>query len=114
VEVIHLHEETNTTDHLQLFNDTMLLGIQTVCKVEEFNNILYKLIDSSRTPINQDKFQILFLNIPPTIQTKISIIIGFQKSTLPFEYLGAPLVENSVKQVSWEDLLDRMKNKLDI
>ena len=41
-------------------------------------------------------------------------ILGFSEGGLPSKYLGASLTESTIKQVSWKDLLDKLKQKLNL
>ena len=40
-------------------------------------------------------------------------ILRFKEGSLPNKYLGAPLFKSQVKQVSWREVLDKMRTKLD-
>lgn len=40
------------------------------------------------------------------------MITDFQQSSLPTKYLGAPLVENALHNISWEHLLATMESKV--
>lgn len=46
------------------------------------------------------------------IQLNILRILGFSKSSLPSNYLGVPLVENYLKFITWEDLLNSLEKRL--
>jgi hypothetical protein len=63
--------------------------------------------------INQDKSQLLFFNTPTSIQRHLTGINGYQQSKIPYEYLSVPLVENSLKKTSWDDMLSRMAKKIE-
>jgi hypothetical protein len=62
--------------------------------------------------INQGKYLIFFFNPPFNIQCNIVIILGFQGGSLPSKYLGSPLVENALINISWEELLTKLEQKL--
>jgi hypothetical protein len=63
--------------------------------------------------LNITKSQIFFFHTPPAIQLHITRILGFQRSSLPSKYLGAPLVSNVLQSSSWEDLITRLNKRLD-
>jgi hypothetical protein len=63
--------------------------------------------------INYGKYKLLFFNTPQAIQAHLIKILCYQHSILPFQIMGVPLVENSLKHDSWDDLLSRMAKKLD-
>jgi hypothetical protein len=71
-------------------------------------------MEASGTSINQGKSQIFFFNMLLIVQHNVIKIIGFPKETLPIKYLGAPLVEKSLCNIFWEELLSKMENKLAI
>ena len=53
-----------------------------------------------------------FFNTSRVAKRNILRILQFSEGTLPSKYLGAPLAESTIKQVSWKELLDKMKQKL--
>jgi hypothetical protein len=89
------------------------MGNPTTREAQEIKQVLLEFTKASSTSINQGKSYILFLNTPIAIQTNLARILGYHIGALPSKYLGAPLVANSLKKASWEELLTRMKNKLE-
>jgi hypothetical protein len=49
---------------------------------------------------------------PPPIQQHISDILGFNRSSLPSKYLGIPLIDNALRNSSWEHLLSSFSKRL--
>jgi hypothetical protein len=68
--------------------------------------------DASGLECNKDKSQIFFFNTPLPIQLHISEILGFNRSSLPSKYLGIPLIDNALKNSSWEHLLSSFSKRL--
>jgi hypothetical protein len=102
---INLHGEDQATTHQQFVDDTMLMGTPKVDEAHAIKQFLKDFMTAPGTSINQGKSQILFFNTPPTIQTNLAKILGYQISDLPTKYPGALVVANSLKKASWEDLL---------
>jgi hypothetical protein len=46
------------------------------------------------------------------IQCHISGILGFNRSSLPFKYLGIPLIDTTLRKSSWEHLLSSFSKRL--
>jgi hypothetical protein len=62
--------------------------------------------------MQQGKSQIFFFNTPPPIQRHITEILGFRRSSLPSKYLGIPLIDNALRNSSWEHLLSSFAKRL--
>jgi hypothetical protein len=62
--------------------------------------------------VNLSKSQIFFFNTPIQIQRHIMQLLGFTRSILPSKYLGLPLIDNPLRNTSWEDLLSNFRKKL--
>jgi hypothetical protein len=80
--------------------------------VKGFKSILDLFNSASSTVINQEKSHLFFFNTPPSVQRHLSNLLGFQISSLPAKYLGAPLLSKVLHNPSWELLLDKMEEKL--
>jgi hypothetical protein len=86
--------------HKNFVDDTLLMGVPTTHEANAFKHVLSYFMVALRTTMNYDKSQIFFVNTPPFVQINISQILGFQHSSLPSKYLGAPLVDNVLRNVS--------------
>jgi hypothetical protein len=86
--------------------------VPTTHEANEFKHVLSYFMAVMGTTINYDKSQIFFFDTPPTVQINISHILGFQWSSLQYKYVGAPLVYNVLRNVSWGDLLNNLEQKL--
>jgi hypothetical protein len=107
---IRLHPFVDPLSHLQFMDDTMLMGAPTVQEAKVFKAILETFMIASGALINQDKSQIFFLNTPLRVQRNTTRLLGFQRSSLPSNYLGDPLLENSIRNISSESLLPKLEN----
>jgi len=90
----------------------MLMAHPTVQEARELKSILSLFVEASGMENNPRKSSIYFFNTPLTSQRNIARILGFQVGTLPTKYLGIPLSDTTIRQASWQDLLDKLKSKL--
>jgi hypothetical protein len=67
---------------------------------------------ASGAMINQRKSYIFFFNIPLNIQCNVTRILGFQKGSLPSKYISAHLMENFLRNASWEYILSKIDTKV--
>jgi hypothetical protein len=98
--------------HQQFIDDTMLMGVPFICESKTIKKVLFDFMDASSTSMNQGKSQLFFFNTSHVVHGHISRILGFQRSSLVFKYLGVPLIENILCNSSWENLLSNMDQKL--
>lgn len=69
---------------------------------------------ASGNTINIVKSQIFFFHTPPATQRIIARIIGFSTANLPSKYLGAPLIDSTIKHTSWQLLLEKIEGHLSL
>ena len=110
---LKLHICSKTISHQQFVDDTMLMGHSLVQEERVLKNCLSSFSRDSGIEVNNTNSQVFFFNTPRVHQKNILHILGFQGSSLPSKYHGAPLVEGVIRKVSWEYLLDRMRRKLE-
>jgi hypothetical protein len=91
---IKVNPNIDPLSHLQFVDGTMLLGGPFAQEAQTF-----KLLSFS-TKINHDKSLVFFFNTPLRVQAHILRILGFHKGSLPSKYPGAPLLENSLQNMS--------------
>ena len=53
-----------------------------------------------------------FFNTPKVRRRNILRILEFSEGVLPSKYLGAPLADSTMKQISLKDLLDKLKKNI--
>jgi hypothetical protein len=107
-----LHDISPPISHSQFVDDTLLMGSPIVREANSIQEILQTFSDASGLECNKDKSQIFFFNTPPQVQRHISDILGFKRSSLPSKYLGIPLIDNALRNSSWELLLSSFSKRL--
>jgi hypothetical protein len=90
----------------------MMMGTPTTWEVNAIHHILDDSNVASRISINSEKYIYIFFNTPDAIQLHLTRILGLTWSSLPFKYLGIPLIDYSVCNSSWEPLIDSLKHRL--
>ena len=71
-------------------------------------------MEASGLEINKEKSQTYFFNTPRITKRNILRILEFPEGSLPSEYLGACLVESTIKLVSWKELLDKINKNISL
>jgi hypothetical protein len=112
LEGLSLHGISPPISHSQFVDDTLLMGTPTVREANSILQILQTFSEASGLDCNKDKSLIFFFNTPPPVQRHISDLLGFQRSSLPSKYLGIPLIDNALRNSSWEQLLSSFTKKL--
>jgi hypothetical protein len=107
-----LHGISPPISHSQFVDDTLLMGSPTVREASSISDILQTFSDASGLDCNKDKSQIFFFNTPIPVQRHISGLLGFNRSSLPSKYLGIPLIDNALRNSSWEHLLSSFSKRL--
>jgi len=107
-----LHRGSETQSHQQFVDDTMLMAHPAVQEAKELKRTLKLFAEASGMEANPRKSSTYFFNTPPITQRNITRILGFQVGSLPTKYLGIPLSDSTIKQASWQDLLDKLQSKL--
>jgi hypothetical protein len=62
--------------------------------------------------LNLGKCKLYFFNTPVAIQNHISHLLGIPKSSLLSNYLGIPLIGAPTRNISWDNLLLSISNRL--
>jgi hypothetical protein len=89
-----------------------MLGKPVVHEGIDIKKIMDVFLTASSMHLNLDKFNILFFNTPIIIQRSIARITGFQRSSLPSKYLGAPLLDKAIRNLGWQELLSKIEDCL--
>eukprot|EP00253_Pinus_taeda_P035878 PITA_35878 len=97
--------------HQQFVDDTMLQGIPTVKEALAYKQILSDFAMASGMEVNLSKSKIFFFNTNIAIQRNISRILGFQRDSLPLNYLGVPLTAKPLHKNIWEPLINKLQDK---
>jgi len=97
-----LHGISPPISHSQFVDDTHMMGTPLVREANSILQILQTFSEASDLDYNKDKSLIFFFNTPHPVQRHISDLLGFQRSSLPSKCLGIPLIDNSLRNSSWE------------
>lgn len=108
---LSVHGSTAVT-HQQFIDENMRFGHPSVNEARTSKVLLDTFPAASGTTINTTKSQFFFFNTPITTQRIIARIISFSQAKLPSQYLGAPLIDYTLKHVSWHQLLEKMDSRL--
>lgn len=103
---------TSAITYQQFVDDNMMFGHPSVHETHSFKALLNMFSMASRTTINVAKSQIFFFHTAPATQRVIARIIGFSPAKLPSKYLGAPLIDSTLKHASWGHLLEKIEGRL--
>ena len=109
---LKVHDGMTPQTHQQFVNDTMLMGHPWVQEAQSFKNSLDLFAKALGLVVNPNKSQVFFMNTALSTQRNILRILGFSKGSFPSKYLGIPLGLGRMQKESWQELLDRMKQKL--
>ena len=95
--------------HQQFVDDNMLMGPSSVQEARGIKDNLNTFMEASGLEINKEKFQTYCFNTPKITRRNILRILEFSEGKLPSKYLGALLVESTIRQISWKELMDKIK-----
>ena len=95
--------------HQQFMDENLLMGHPSIQEARALKHILSTFSKVSGMDVNHEKSEIFFFNTPIPIQRNISHILSFKIATLPLKYLGAPLIESTLKHSSWRDILTKLE-----
>ena len=100
--------------HQQFVDDNMLMGPSSVHKARGIKDCFNTFLEASGLEINKEKSQSYFFNTPRITKRIILRILEFPEGSFPSKYLGAPMVESTIKQVSWKEMLEKINKKLSL
>ena len=92
--------------HLQFVDDTSFMEQARLQEATSFRNALDVYLVASGHKVNEKKSSNFFFNTPQAIQRRIATILRFQIGSLPFVYLGIPLIIGRHPRSSWQVSLD--------
>jgi hypothetical protein len=107
-----LHNLQPAPSHSQFVDDTLLLNSPMAQEAQKLNSILADFIEASGMSLNLDKSKLYFFNTPPSVQHHISRLLGIPRRSLPSNYLGIPLSGAAASNISWDNLLLSISNRL--
>ena len=95
-------------------DDNMLMGPSSVQEAMAIKDCLNTFLEASGLEINKEKSQTYFFNTPRITKRNILRILEFSEGSFPSKYLGAPMVESTIKHVSWKEMLEKINKKLSL
>ena len=90
------------------------MGPSLVHKARGIKECLNTFLEASSLEINKENSQTYFFNTPRVTKRNILRILEFSEDNLPLKYLGAPMVELTIKQISGKELVDKINRKLSL
>eukprot|EP00253_Pinus_taeda_P020137 PITA_20137 len=111
VKGLQLSDNGQALTHQQFVDDTMLQGIPTVKEALAYKKILSDFAMASGMEVNLSKSKIFFFNTNIAIQRNISRILGFQRDSLPSNYLGVPLTVKPLHKNIWETIINKLQER---
>jgi len=109
---LQISENGSVLTHQQFVDDTLLQGVPIVKEALAYKQILNYFSLASGMKVNLSKSKIFFFSTNIAIQRNISRILGFQRDSLPFKYLGIPLTTRPMHKSIWEPVLNKMQDKV--
>lgn len=91
IQGLRLTQGGDMVTHQKFVDDTMLQGTPTIKEATTFKKIMSEFARVAGTEVSLTKSKIFFFNTYISIQRNPSIILGFQRESLPVKYLGVPL-----------------------
>lgn len=98
--------------HQQFVCDTMLFGHESVREASAFKGILNSYMLALGQEVNLAKSIVFMFNIDPSLGKVISNVLEISKGTLPCKYLGIPLDKGRRTSKLWDNLVDRIKSRI--
>lgn len=90
----------------------MLVGEALIREAKGLQKILDMFFEASGVAINDGKLQMIMFNTWMDLQQKLCRISHFQRGSLPSTYLAFSLITNWGRNLSWEEVLSKIRNKL--
>jgi hypothetical protein len=100
--------------HNQFVDGLLLMGVPTTREAIRIKSIITLFCEASGMEVNLSKSHVLFFNTPPEIQNHLTLLLGFTHSTLPSTYLGIPLIDNPLRNLSWESIPSKFRKRLSL
>ena len=92
----------------------MLMDPSSVYEDRGIKECLNTFLEASGLEINEDKSQTYFFNTLRITKRNILRILEFSEGSLPSKYLGVPMAELTIKQVSLKELVDKFNKNLSL
>jgi len=99
---------------LHYADDTLLLALGDVRSLIHFKVFLYEFEMMTGLKINFHKSFIYNLSRCEEVGTRATTILNCNLGSLPFMYLGLPIIPTSLTREHWQPLIERIEKKLAI
>ena len=94
------HPGLDPQSHQQFVDNTMLFGKALGQEARVIKNCLNTFLTTSGLEVNNKKSQIFFFNTRPITKHNIYCILDSYEGNIPSKYLGAPLSDSMLRNVS--------------
>lgn len=90
----------------------MLFGQGSVREASTFKGILNSYMLASSQEVNLAKSAFFMFNIDPSLGKVINNVLEISEGTLPCKYLGIPLDKGRRPSKLWDNLVDKIKSRI--
>ncbi|GLJ40989.1 hypothetical protein SUGI_0848590 [Cryptomeria japonica] len=98
--------------HQQFVDDTMLFGQGNIREVRALKGILNSYMIASGQEVNLEKSTVFMFNIDPTSREEICRVLEIKQGLLPCKYLGIPLDKGRRSSKLWDNLVEKIKSRI--
>lgn len=109
----HTYRNCPIVSHLLFADDSIIFTNGSKSSLKNWMQFIIKYESSSGQKISRDKSCfIMAKKTTPARASIVSLATGFHRSTLPLQYLGAPLFKGAPKSAYFQALVDKVRKKL--
>jgi len=109
----HTYWNCPIVSHLLFADDSIIFTNGSKSSLKNWMQFIIKYESSSGLKISRDKSCfIMAKKTTPARASIVSLATGFHRSTLPLQYLGAPLFKGAPKSAYLQALVDKVRKKL--
>eukprot|EP00253_Pinus_taeda_P006547 PITA_06547 len=98
--------------HQQFVDEIMLFCEVSIKEVRGVKRILDLFMEASGMEINKEKSCTFIFNTLDIIKTHLIRMLGFRQGELPTKYLGNQLDINPTRLENWQQIIEKIKNRL--
>jgi hypothetical protein len=108
---LSLHIISPPISHSQFVDDILMMGLPTVREATRILSVINLFCDASGMDVNLPSPRSSSSTCPSRCKST-SLSSWGSPSSLPSNYLGIPLIDNPLRNISWEDLLSKFRKRL--
>ena len=112
IDLIKGSRSTSVPSHSLYADDIMIFGKGRISSIQALMQLFTSYALASGQIINPAKSTVFFGSISNARINYITELIGFNKGSLPFTYLGVPIFKGKPKRSHLQPIADRIKSKL--